>query len=474
MSKAKARKAAVGIPKDVPRLIPSSSTARKALDWMDSLILLEGVFTGETGKAFSRVLRWLSSKQEEDPAKGFRRWGRLWKSVVDFEEFGTHPRVGTQLQDYFLERLLEDANSFHRKTEQSALSEITPSLYQAYMRELDLFLKILKVDWEAEFLRKSGRLDRAEVPSLEGVRKLEKSKPSSSQAVARKALKSQLLQGSQSPQGLAESVASYFYANGFGLFGRYRAFRWEDRGQGGNMVGLESVDPIRLDQLVGYQEQRQPLIDNIEAFVAGKTANNALLYGERGTGKSSTVKALLNEYGDKGLRLVEVSPTDLRELHDILPVLRGRKEKFIIFVDDLSFEENETSYKGLKAILEGTLEPTPSNVILIATSNRRHLVKEFFSDRTEGVQNEGEIHGADTVEEKLSLSDRFGLVISFYSPDQETYFRMVESWAKAEGIKMPLDQLHLKAAQWERANNSRSGRTARQFINDLLGKTKGR
>jgi predicted AAA+ superfamily ATPase len=116
------------------------------------------------------------------------------------------------------------------------------------------------------------------------------------------------------------------------------------------------------------------------------------------------------------------------------------------------------------------LEPTPRNVILIATSNRRHLVKEFFSDRSEGTQTDGEIHGADTVEEKLSLSDRFGLVVSFYSPDQETYFRMVESWAKAEGIKIPLDQLHLKAAQWERANNSRSGRTARQFINDLQGR----
>jgi predicted AAA+ superfamily ATPase len=160
----------------------------------------------------------------------------------------------------------------------------------------------------------------------------------------------------------------------------------------------------------------------------------------------------------------------LRELHDIIPLLRDRREKFVLFVDDLSFEENETAYKGLKAILEGTLEPTPRNVILIATSNRRHLVKEFFSDRTEGTQKDGEIHGADTVEEKLSLSDRFGLVVSFYSPDQETYFKMVDSWAKAEGIKMPLDQLHLKAAQWERANNSRSGRTARQFINDLQGR----
>jgi hypothetical protein len=470
MSKVNARKTALGIPSDVPKTAPSSANARKALEWMDSLILLGGVFDNEAGKAFRRVLRWLSSKEEEDPARGFRRWGLLWKTVVNFEEFTAYPRTGTLLQDYWLEQLLENDNTFHRKAESSPLSGLSPSLYQTYVRELDLFLQILKIDWEGEFLKKSGLLGRAEAPSLEGIKESKKAKDLSKPLAARVALKDQLLRGTEPIRAKVETVAKHFHENGWGLFGRYRAFRWEDRGQGGNLVGLESLDPIRLSQLVGYGEQRQPLIDNVEAFVSGKPANNALLYGERGTGKSSTVKALLNEYGDRGLRLVEVSPSDLRELHDIIPLLRGRREKFIIFVDDLSFEENETTYKGLKAILEGTLEPTPRNVILIATSNRRHLVKEFFSDRSEGVQADGEIHGADTVEEKLSLSDRFGLVVSFYSPDQETYFKMVESWAKVEGIKMPLDQLHLKAAQWERANNSRSGRTARQFINDLQGR----
>jgi hypothetical protein len=236
------------------------------------------------------------------------------------------------------------------------------------------------------------------------------------------------------------------------------------------LIGVEAVDPIRLENLVGYDEQRRPLLENIEAFVSGKPANNALLYGERGTGKSSTVKALLNAYQDRGLRLVEVMPEDLKEYHEVLKVLRGRPEKFLLFVDDLSFEENETGYKGLKAILEGTVEATPPNVIIIATSNRRHLVREFFDDRTGGLQKDGDIHGADTVEEKLSLSDRFGLVVSFYSPDQDTYLKMVDSWAKAEGIKMPPAELHARALQWEKANNVRSGRTARQFINDLKGK----
>jgi predicted AAA+ superfamily ATPase len=166
-----------------------------------------------------------------------------------------------------------------------------------------------------------------------------------------------------------------------------------------------------------------------------------------------------------------VAAGELRQLHDIFPYLRGRREKFILFVDDLSFEENETSYKGVKALMEGTVEATPGNVILIATSNRRHLIREFFDDRAGGIQKEGEIHGADTVEEKLSLADRFGLVISFYTPDQETYFKMVDSWAKVEGIKMKPQELRARAVQWEKSNNVRSGRTARQFINDLKGKS---
>jgi predicted AAA+ superfamily ATPase len=236
------------------------------------------------------------------------------------------------------------------------------------------------------------------------------------------------------------------------------------------LQGVADPDPIRLEELVGYDEQRRPLLDNIEAFVKGKPANHALIYGERGTGKSSTVKALLNRYGDRGLRLVEVHPDQLNEYQRILPVLRGRPEKFVLFVDDLSFEESETAYKGLKALLEGSVEAKPANVILIATSNRRHLVREFFTDRAGGLQQDGEIHGADTVEEKLSLSDRFGLVISFYSPDQDTFLRMVENWAKVEGIKMASGELRARAIQWEKANNVRSGRTARQFINDLMGR----
>lgn len=459
-------------PKTRPQeeLAPKPSlAAKRSLEAVESLVLLEDVFRDEAGRDFIRLLKWLAKKDTE-PSKGTRRYGRLWRSLVDHQEFTRQPRVGTILQDYFLERLLENANPFHRKAELAPLSQMGPSLHQSYGKELEAVQKILKVDWESEFLKKSGLLGKGTAPSLEGTVPARQEGGFGAVAKARRKIKAKILSWSKG-NSLAADVAEYFQKNGWGLFGRYRAFRWQgDVGSKGRLVGVEAVDPIRLENLVGYDEQRQPLVENIEAFVAGRGANNVLIYGERGTGKSSTVKALLNAYQESGLRLVEIYPSDLNEYPAILAHLRGRPEKFILFVDDLSFEENETSYKGLKALLEGTVEATPANVLLIATSNRRHLVREFFDDRKEGVQSEGEIHGADTVQEKLSLSDRFGLVISFYAPDLTTYLKMVDSWAKVEDIQITPAELHARALRWEKANNVRSGRTARQFINDLKGK----
>lgn len=448
-----------------PKAAPS---ALWALEFLDSFVLLPAVFQDEVGLAFRRLLRWMAKEEDREPLKGLKRYGQWWRAVVEKQEFIPHPRVGNLLQDYWLEKLLEDPNPFHRKAE-LAPGKVGSALSETYLRELEVFQKILKTDWVGEFRKTFKDLGRADIPSWDGKGAsgpVEVPPP----LKARKRIKEKILSG---PLGypLVSEIGRHFHQNGWGLFGRYRAFRWQAGAGGkGALMGVEAVDPIRLENLIGYDEQRKPLIENIEAFVAGKGANNALLYGERGTGKSSTVKALLNAYQERGLRLVEVHPSQLNEYPEILPFLRGRPEKFILFVDDLSFEENETSYKGLKALLEGTVEATPENVILIATSNRRHLIREFFGDRAGGLQQEGEIHGADTVEEKLSLSDRFGLVISFYAPDQETYLKMVDSWAKAEGIKMTADELHARALQWEKHNNVRSGRTARQFINDLKGK----
>ncbi|MGH7740265.1 MAG: ATP-binding protein, partial [bacterium] len=431
-----------------------------------SFDLLNEIFDDAAGEAFRAALQSLEKGARNEVPRHYRK---LWKVLAESLELRPGPMMGNGLADYWLEKFLDHPNVFHRKAEMAVYSQIGPALKEVYAGELERFLTWIRMDWKKIFQDPKAKTDEI-VPSLSGFKPLTALPLVSPQAQARQNLKEKLFKSDGTPVQLAAEIAAYFYAQGFGAFGRYRAFRWNPRAQ--TLDGVEAVDAIRLENLVGYDEQRQPLLENIEAFVEGRPANNTLIYGERGTGKSSTVKALLNAYQERGLRLVEVLSAHLMDFPLILSQLRGRREKFILFVDDLSFEENETSYKGLKAVLEGTLEASPKNVMLIATSNRRHLIREFFDDRAGGLAKDGEIHGADTVEEKLSLADRFGLVVSFYAPDQETYFRMVEEWAKFEGIEMPLEELRLRAAQWARFNNGRTGRAARQFINDLKGKMK--
>jgi predicted AAA+ superfamily ATPase len=442
------------------------SAAEMALENINQLVLLQGVFEDQAGLVFQKFLKWLD--KDDLIQDGIKRYGKLWRVLAEAQTRLNYPAVGNLLQNYFLERLVEIDNTFYRQAELYPYEKISASLKGVYNQEVENIQKVLKTDWEAEFRKKIGPQPKNFIPSLMKTGVLVE-KDHFGLGKTRKVIKERLLNGKD--VALISDVADYCYKNGWGLFGRYRAFRWEVSLLGqGRLEGIDGVDPIILKNLIGYDEARKALLESIEGFVAGKGGNNVLIYGERGTGKSSTVKALLNAYHDKGLRLVEVSASHLNEYHDILRHLKGRREKFILFVDDLSFEENETSYKGLKALLEGAIEATPSNVILIATSNRRHLIREFFDDRAGSIQKEGEIHGADTIEEKLSLSDRFGLVISFLSPNQDTYLKIVENWAKVEGISLPPEELRLKSLQWSKFNNGRSGRTARQFINDLKGK----
>lgn len=259
-------------------------------------------------------------------------------------------------------------------------------------------------------------------------------------------------------------VLAEFYKNaGIGVFNKYLAFRWVST-YGGYLKGIADPDPIRLENLIGYDIQRQQVVDNAERFVKGYPANNMLLYGDRGTGKSSTVKALIHRYGKDGLRLIEVSRDDLDDFYSILEVLKPYKQRFLLFVDDLAFDAGESAYTGLKAVLEGGIEARPDNVAIFATSNRRHLVKEFFGDRADG----DELHEGDTKQEKLSLADRFGIVVTFLQPDQEEYLRIVDGLARQNGIAMDEDQLHNLALQWQAKHNGRSGRTAAQFITYLL------
>ena len=270
---------------------------------------------------------------------------------------------------------------------------------------------------------------------------------------------------------VVRDLAAYFAANGVGIFGRYRAFRWVHRGDGdGYLEGVPTPDPVRLSDLVGYDLERRPVLDNTRQFVSGMPANNVLLYGDRGTGKSSTVKALLSEFHTAGLRLIEVSKEHLGAYSKIIAPLAGRRERFILFVDDLSFEEHETQYKALKAALEGSLEPRPDNVVLYATSNRRHLVRERFSDRRgPATDGDDDVHIDETVQEKLSLADRFGVHVPFLLPDQDRYLDIAETLAARYGIRLPAEEVRRRARLWSQWHNGQSCRTARQFVDSLRG-----
>jgi predicted AAA+ superfamily ATPase len=254
-----------------------------------------------------------------------------------------------------------------------------------------------------------------------------------------------------------EDLAVHHHVHGCGDFSRHAAFRWRD----GQLRPIAHPDPVRFADLVGYDDQRAPVIENTERFLRGLPAHDTLLYGDRGTGKSSTVKALLTAFRDRGLRLVEAGRHTFSDFPDIAAAVRGRRQRFILFLDDLSFEESETAFKDLKAVLEGGLEARPDNLLVYATSNRRHLVREGFAERDE-------LRGRDTVEEKLSLADRFGLTVIFPSPDQEAYLAIVDGLCRSRGLDVPRGELRERALRWALWGNGRSGRTARQFVDTLV------
>ena len=265
----------------------------------------------------------------------------------------------------------------------------------------------------------------------------------------------------------AQTLLSYYRRYGYGDIASYRAFSWDKQN---GLTGIRHFEAQRLSGLIGYETQKERLTANTLAFLSDKPANNVLLVGARGTGKSSSVKALANEYYAQGLRLLQLTKPQLSELPRIMETLRRfASKKFIVFLDDLSFEEFEVEYKYLKSAIEGGVESRPDNVLIYATSNRRHLIKETWRDRA---AEQEELYKNDSVNETISLSDRFGLIINYRSPDQDEYLAIIDHYLRREGIMLDPEELRIEGHRWELEHSGRSGRAAQQFVNYYLGQRK--
>ena len=277
------------------------------------------------------------------------------------------------------------------------------------------------------------------------------------------------LEASSNVSEFKDAVTAFYKDFGVGKLGLHKAFRIQHREKEEvEIVPITNIAHVKLDDLVGYELAKQKLIDNTEAFVNGKQANNCLLYGDAGTGKSTSIKAIANQYYDRGLRLIEVYKHQFCDLNDVIAQIKNRNYKFIIYMDDLSFEEFEIEYKYLKAVIEGGLEKKPDNVLIYATSNRRNLVRERAADKLE-IADEDDLHSSDTVQEKLSLVYRFGVRIYFGKPDKKQFQEIVRTLAARYGVTMPEDELLLKANQWELSHGGLTGRAAQQFIDYIVG-----
>lgn len=361
---------------------------------------------------------------------------------------------GNLLRNYFIYLIAKDENIFSKTVEKNKGTLACDStLYQAALHDMQIIHNFISHDLHILSKKENSKFLLDFVPSSP-------STTVTNHSILHPYL--DLLNGTSTPSSLVEKLLHYYSSYGCGIMSDYNAFRWNSTS---GLTGIKNFDQITFDDITGYEQQKETLVQNTCAFLAERPANHILLIGSPGTGKSSSVKALINEPFARNLRLVEVSKHELKSLHKLMDCLRDHSQKFIIFLDDLSFEEFEVEYKYLKSIIDGGIEITPKNVLIYATSNRMHLIKESWDDRK---GNTDDVHRFDTVNEKLSLSERFGITLTYLSPNQIEYLAIVEQMASRNNISLPLEQLKAEALKWERRHNGRSGRTVQQFINHLL------
>jgi len=378
------------------------------------------------------------------------------------EMAGNHGFSGNLWHCYLTNLLVNNENSYSRSCE--IVGAIEGTINKAVLHDIVIMKEFY--DYDFSDMIKTLNINGFDLV-LDYQASKEESKVYNERIRSRICTLAKKFKDNHTPEEMKDTLTEFYKEYGVGKFGLHKAFRVVRDEEGVKIVPILNIAHVKLDDLIGYDIPKQKLIDNTEAFVSGKKANNCLLFGDAGTGKSSSIKAIANAYYDRGLRIIEIYKHQFNDLNEVISQIKNRNYKFIIYMDDLSFEEFEIEYKYLKAVIEGGLEKKPANILMYATSNRRHLISESFSDK-EGRRDD--LHASDTVQEKLSLVARFGVTIFFCAPDKKEFNHIVSELAKRHGVTMPEQELLLEANKWELAHGGLSGRCAQQFIDYLLGK----
>ncbi|MCQ2080964.1 MAG: ATP-binding protein [Lachnospiraceae bacterium] len=428
----------------------------------ESKLIVYKDFEGDEGQLLYDM-SWLMDHYDDDFYNKEDMSSLLYENIHKLLELaGNHGFYGNLWHCYLANLLVNNENAYSRACE--IKGAIEGSINEAVLHDIIIFKEFFDYDFRPMILK----LDISGFEIIENyVSSDAESKVYNARIRQRICDLAQKFTMDNTPNEMKDTLTMFYKDYGVGKFGLHKAFRIEyDEISGTQIVPILNIAHVKLDDLVGYDIAKQKLRDNTNAFVTGKKANNCLLYGDAGTGKSSSIKAIANEYYEDGLRIIEVYKHQFQYLNDVITMIKNRNYKFIIYMDDLSFEDFEIEYKYLKAVIEGGLEKKPKNVLIYATSNRRHLVRERFTDKED---RDDDLHTNDTVQEKLSLSARFGVTIYFGKPDKKEFQNIVKTLAKRCDIDMNEEELLLKANAWELSHGGLSGRTAQQFIDYLLG-----
>ena len=382
------------------------------------------------------------------------------------EMAGTYGFAGNLWHDYLTYLLVNHENAFSTACE--IVGPVEGTINAFAMHDFEIFKQLYDFDLK-ELEKIYPSVDSSLITDYQNIN--EGSKFFNKRIRDRICTLAQKLAKAESTKEFMDDMVQFYKEFGVGKLGLHKAFRIDGTVTPARIVPITNIAHVHLDDLVGYEIAKKKLIDNTEAFVQGRPANNCLLFGDAGTGKSSSIKGILNQYYDQGLRIIEAYKHQFKDLNDIIAQVKNRNYKFIIYMDDLSFEEVEIEYKYLKAVIEGGLEKKPDNILIYATSNRRHLVREKFSDKEE---RRDDLHSSDTVQEKLSLVARFGVSIFFCAPDKKQFQNIVKTLAERHHVEMPEEELLLEANKWELQHGGLSGRTAQQFIDYLCGKNENK